>query len=168
MKALVLAGGKGTRLRPLTHTMAKQLIPVANRPILYYVMDQIADLGIREVGVIISPETGSAIQSSLMANPWDFDLTFIPQQEPLGLAHAVKTARDFLGDEPFLMYLGDNLIGGDLKRFEEEFQGVKPGALILLKEVEDPRLFGVAEVNGDGQIKRLLKNPKTLSPILLL
>jgi len=160
LKALVLAGGKGTRLRPLTYTMPKQLIPVANKPILHYVMDQIADMGIREVGVIISPETDSSIQKSLIRNPWEFDLTFIPQQEPLGLAHAVKTAREFLGDEPFLMYLGDNLVGQGLKDFEEKFRETGPGALILLKEVEDPKLFGVADINSDGRIKRLVEKPK--------
>jgi len=160
VKALVLSGGKGTRLRPLTYTMPKQLIPVANQPILHYVMDQISHLGVREVGVIVSPETGSAIRESIAPNPWGFDLTFIPQNEPLGLAHAVQTARGFLKDESFLMYLGDNLIGRDLKHFEEEFQSAKPGAMILLKEVEDPRLFGVAEVNGDGRITRLIEKPK--------
>ncbi|MDE2059928.1 MAG: glucose-1-phosphate thymidylyltransferase [candidate division NC10 bacterium] len=160
MKALVLSGGKGTRLRPLTHTMAKQLIPVANRPILYYVMDQIARVGIKEVGVILSPETGPAIQEALALNPWGLAMTFIMQEEPLGLAHAVSTARAFLQDDPFLMYLGDNLVGQDLKGFVETFQMEQPEALILLKAVPDPRLFGVAEINGDGQITRLIEKPK--------
>jgi glucose-1-phosphate thymidylyltransferase len=160
MKALVLAGGKGTRLRPLTYTMAKQLIPVANRPILHYVMDQIAQVGITDVGIIVSPETGQAIRESLAPNPWGFDLTFILQAKPLGLAHAVQTARDFLKDDPFLMYLGDNLVGQGLKGFAEEFQTARLGALILLKEVENPSMFGVAEVDGTGQIRHLVEKPK--------
>jgi glucose-1-phosphate thymidylyltransferase len=160
MKALVLAGGRGTRLRPLTYTMAKQLIPVANRPILHYVMDQIAQVGITDVGVIISPETGQAIRESLAPNPWGFDLTFILQAEPLGLAHAVQTAQGFLKNELFLMYLGDNLVGQDLKGFVEEFQTARPGASILLKKVGDPRMFGVAEVDGAGRIRRLIEKPK--------
>lgn len=161
MKALVLAGGKGTRLRPLTYTMAKQLIPVANQPILYYVMDQIADVGIREVGVIISPETGQEIRESLAHNPWGMDLTFILQAEPRGLAHAVQTAQDFLKEAPFLMYLGDNLVGQDLKGFVEQFQSSRAAGQILLKEVEDPRMFGVADVDGDGRIRRLIEKPQT-------
>ena len=111
LKALVLAGGRGTRMRPLTHTIAKQLIPVANRPILHYVIDQISEAGIKDVGVIISPETGQAIQESLKSRKWDVKFTFILQEEPLGLAHTVMIARGFLKESPFLMYLGDNLLG---------------------------------------------------------
>ena len=160
MKALVLAGGKGTRLRPFTYTMAKQLIPVANRPIIHYVMDQIARVGIKEVGVIISPETGEQIKESLAENPWGFDFLFVLQGEPKGLAHAVMIAQGFLAEDAFLMYLGDNLIGQDIKSFVDEFQTSEPEAMILLTEVEDPRMFGVADVDGDGNIKRLIEKPK--------
>lgn len=160
MKALVLAGGKGTRLRPLTHTLAKQLIPVANRPVLHYVMDQIAHTGIGRVGVIISPETGAAIQRALEANPWKLSFDFIVQAEPKGLAHAVQTARSFLGDEPFLMYLGDNLIGQPIGEFVAKFEQARPQALILLKEVPDARMFGVAKLNGQGRVQRLIEKPK--------
>lgn len=160
MKALVLAGGKGTRLRPLTYTLAKQLIPVGNRPILYYVMDQIAHVGITDVGIIISPETGHDVQESLTSNPWGFTFTFIPQGQPLGLAHAVKIAQPFLQSGPFLMYLGDNLLGQDLTEFVKAFEKEKPAALILLKEVEHPEIFGVAEVDGNGSVKRLVEKPK--------
>jgi glucose-1-phosphate thymidylyltransferase len=140
--------------------MAKQLIPVANRPILHYVMDQIAQVGITDVGVIISPETGQAIQQSLEENPWGLSFSFILQDKPLGLAHAVKTGQDFLGDAPFLMYLGDNLLGQDLRGFVEEFRSSGADALLLLKEVKDPRMFGIAEVDGQGRIKGFVEKPQ--------
>jgi glucose-1-phosphate thymidylyltransferase len=160
VKALVLSGGKGTRLRPLTHTIAKQLIPVANRPILHYVMDQIARAKIHDVGIVISPETGDGVKRSLSGNPWKLNLTFIPQAEPLGLAHAVKVSRGFLKDDSFMMYLGDNLIGKDVREFLEHFERSGSDAVILLKEVEDARMFGVAEVDGSGNVVHLLEKPK--------
>ena len=140
--------------------MAKQLIPVANRPILHYVMDQIARVGIREVGVIISPETGEQIRAALSSNPWGLTFTFLQQDEPRGLAHAVAVARPFLQEDPFLMYLGDNLIGDSIEPFVKEFHRYRPDALILLKEVENPQMFGVAVVDGDGQIRQLVEKPK--------
>lgn len=160
MKALVLAGGRGTRLRPLTYTVAKQLVPVANRPIIHYVMDQISAVGIEEVGVVVSPETGHQIQDALAGNKWGFSLTYIPQEKPRGLAHAVTVARDFLRDAPFLMYLGDNLVGDTVSDLVKEFDETKPGALIFLKPVEDPRMFGVAEVDAHGNVRRLIEKPK--------
>lgn len=160
MKALVLAGGKGTRLRPLTYTIPKQLVPVANRPIIHYVIDQIARCGIEEVGVIIAPETGDQIKEALAPNPWGLKFTYILQAEPRGLAHAVMVARDFLGDEPFLMYLGDNLIGESIEGFVRDFLKARPDASILLKEVEDPRMFGVAVIDEGGRVLRLVEKPK--------
>ncbi|MBI5643001.1 MAG: glucose-1-phosphate thymidylyltransferase [Deltaproteobacteria bacterium] len=161
MKALVLSGGKGTRLRPLTHTGAKQLVPIANRPILSYVLDNIANVGIKEVGIIISPETGGEIKETMGdGSKWGVSIEYILQTEPKGLAHAVLIGRDFLGDSPFVMYLGDNLIGCGIEKFVETFNKTGADAVILLKPVDNPSSFGVAEADGAGKIIRLEEKPK--------
>lgn len=161
MKALVLSGGKGTRLRPITYTGAKQLVPIANKPILAYVIDNISKVGIKEVGVIISPETGDEIKDTMGdGSRWGVKITYIMQAVPKGLAHAVLTGKDFLGDDPFVMYLGDNLIGCGIEKFVQTFHDTKSDAVILLKAVENPSSFGVAEVDKNGKIVRLEEKPK--------
>jgi glucose-1-phosphate thymidylyltransferase len=161
MKALVLSGGKGTRLRPLTYTMAKQLVPVANQPILGYVMGHLSQAGIEEVGVIVAPETQREVREYLKnGEKWHFRITYILQERPLGLAHAVKIAQPFLGDSPFVMYLGDNLLGSGICDAIDHFRAEPADALVFLKQVSDPTAFGVAELDKKGEIKRLIEKPR--------
>lgn len=161
MKALVLAGGRGTRLKPLTYTGAKQLVPVANRPILFYVMDNLHKAGISDVGVIVAPETMNEIIKALNeGNTWGHKFTFIEQAEPKGLAHAVLTAKDFIKDSPFVMYLGDNLIGQDISPVCREFPASNDDSVIFLKKVENPRQFGVAVLDESGRVSKLIEKPK--------
>ena len=148
MKALILSGGKGTRLRPLTHTGAKQLVLVANKPILWYRIESIVKAGITEIGIIISPESGEEIRRITgSGEQFGANITYILQDEPLGLAHAVKIGRPFLGDSPFIMYLGDNLIQDDINVFLDKFKNQHLDELILLRSVSNPTAFGVAVVD---------------------
>ncbi|MCC7077618.1 MAG: glucose-1-phosphate thymidylyltransferase [Acidimicrobiia bacterium] len=157
-KALVLAGGSGTRLRPITHTSAKQLVPLANRPILFYCLDAIAAVGIRDVGIIVG-ETAPMIKDAVGdGGEFGLDVTYIHQEAPLGLGHCVLIARDYLASDPFIMYLGDNFLVDSLSSFVEEFDTTRPSAQILLKEVEDPRQFGVAIIR-DGEVVGLVEKP---------
>lgn len=160
MKALVLSGGKGTRLRPLTFTCAKQLIPVANKPILGYVLDQIAETEIREVGIITAPETGNYVKEYVKdGSEWKSNVTYI-SQEPLGLAHAIKTAQKFLAQDSFVMCLGDNLTGQGVNSFVQKFREEALDSLILLKEVDDPSRFGIAQLDKKGNLVKLVEKPK--------
>jgi glucose-1-phosphate thymidylyltransferase len=159
MKALVLAGGSGSRLRPITHTSAKQLLPVANKPVLFYVLEAIADAGIRDVGVIVG-DTAAAIQAAVGdGREFGLEATFIRQDAPLGLAHAVLIARDYLGDDDFVMYLGDNFIVGGITPLVDEFSASRPDAQIMLTTVPDPRQFGVAELDEAGAVVGLAEKP---------
>jgi glucose-1-phosphate thymidylyltransferase len=161
MKALVLSGGKGTRLRPLTFTCAKQLIPVANKPILGYVLDQVAATNIKKVGIITAHETGQSVEDYVRdGSNWHLNACYIPQ-EPLGLAHAVKTAKKFLGGDSFVMCLGDNVTGQGLEGFIKKFKKEHLDALIILKEVDNPQAFGIAQLDAKGNIIRLVEKPKT-------
>ena len=171
MKGLILAGGAGTRLRPITHTSAKQLVPIANKPILFYVVEQMAAAGVKEIGVVVG-DTAAEIEGALGdGSRFGVEVTYILQEQPLGLGHCVLIARDYLGDDDFVVYLGDNMLQQDLKplvdRFHEshtpqlalESGSAVPSAQILLAHVEDPRQFGVVELDAAGDVVRLVEKP---------
>jgi glucose-1-phosphate thymidylyltransferase len=172
MKGLILAGGTGSRLRPITHTGAKQLVPIANKPILFYGIEAMAAAGITEVGLVVGDNRDEFIEA--IGDGWQFgvNVTYVQQDEPLGLAHCVLIAREFLGDDDFVMYLGDNMLQQDLAGFVEKFEAARdahpelgddqrrpPVAQILLAEVDDPRQFGVAEIDEYGEVVRLVEKP---------
>jgi glucose-1-phosphate thymidylyltransferase len=161
LKGLILSGGAGTRLRPITHTSAKQLVPVANKPVLFYGIEALVDAGIEEIGIIIAPETGDEIREAAGdGSQFGARITYIVQDKPAGLAHAVLTAEEFIGSSPFVMYLGDNLLRDGLRGLVNTFTEHQPDALILLTPVDDPQSYGVAELDDDGHIVRLIEKPK--------
>ena len=160
MKALVLSGGAGTRLRPITHTSAKQLLPVANKPVLFYGLEAILDAGITDVGLVVG-DTAPAIEEAVGdGSAFGLNVTYLRQEAPLGLAHAVLIARSFLGDDDFVMYLGDNFIVGGISPLVNEFRAARPDAQIMLTQVPDPREFGVAELDEMGQVIGLEEKPE--------
>jgi glucose-1-phosphate thymidylyltransferase len=175
MKGLILSGGAGTRLRPITHTSAKQLVPVANKPILFYGIEDLVEAGITEIGIVIG-HTGDEIRAAVGdGSRWGAQVTYIPQDEPLGLAHCVRIAHDFLGEDDFVMYLGDNLLRQGVKEFVDRFEADRAAALspplgddaprpptaqILLTRVPDPQRFGVAAVDEKGEVIELLEKPE--------
>lgn len=174
MKGLILSGGAGTRLRPITHTSAKQLVPVANKPILFYGIEDMVEAGIAEIGIIVGDTRDEVMAAVGDGSAWGVRVTYLPQDQPLGLAHCVCIARDFLGDDDFVMYLGDNLLRQGVKEFVDAFETDRqatrepslhgttepPAAQILLAEVDDPQRFGVAEIGDDGEVVRLVEKPE--------
>src|SRR3954465_12957747 len=158
LKGLILSGGRGTRLRPITFPSAKQLVPVANKPVLFYGIEAMAEAGIREIGIIIAPETGAEIRTAAGDGPgFGGSITYIAQAEPAGLAHAVLTAEAFLGSSPFVMYLGDNLLQGGMEELVQQFRAGSAEAMILLTPVPDPQNYGVAELGTEGNVVRLVE-----------
>ncbi|WP_327236664.1 glucose-1-phosphate thymidylyltransferase [Streptomyces sp. NBC_01317] len=160
MKALVLSGGAGTRLRPITHTSAKQLVPVANKPVLFYGLEAIAEAGITEVGVIVGDTADEIREAVGDGSQFGMRITYLQQEAPLGLAHAVLIAREFLGDDDFVMYLGDNFIVGGISGLVDGFRADRPDAQILLTQVPNPTSFGVAELDVGGRVVALEEKPK--------
>lgn len=159
IKGLILSGGKGTRLRPLTHTSAKQLIPVANKPVLFYGIEAMRESGIRDVGLVVGETKDEVKEAVGDGSRWGLNIEYIEQEEPLGLAHAVKVSRHFLGDSPFIMYLGDNILRSGITEIVKKFLDEAPDAQILLSHVSTPEQFGVAELEGD-RVVRLVEKPK--------
>ncbi|WP_048086144.1 glucose-1-phosphate thymidylyltransferase [Archaeoglobus veneficus] len=159
MKALILSGGHGTRLRPLTYSQQKQLIPVANKPVLFYAIEDVIEAGVKEIGIILGPNKEQVIET-VNSVDWDVEIEFIYQGEPKGLAHAILVAEDFLSDDSFVMYLGDNILRDGIVEHAKKFQKLNPDSLILLTEVENPQQFGVAELDDEGRVKRLIEKPR--------
>ena len=160
MKGLILSGGSGRRLRPITHKTAKQLVPIANKPILHYVIEDLVGVGITDIGIVVG-DTAEEIERSVgTGSRWGADITYIKQKEPLGLAHAVLISEEFLGQEKFVMYLGDNMFEDSLHEVVEGFEASSTNARLLLSKVDEPQNFGVAEIDEQGNIKNLIEKPE--------
>jgi glucose-1-phosphate thymidylyltransferase len=168
MKGLILSGGRGTRLRPITYTRAKQLIPVANKPILFYGIEAVVRAGITDVGIIVGDTKEEVIAAAGDGSKFGCDITYIEQSEPLGLAHAVMTAESFLNDDRFVMYLGDNIIKYGIDELVEAFATKQPNSQILLAHVPNPSQFGVAEIDGERIIRLEEKPPRPKSDLAIV
>jgi glucose-1-phosphate thymidylyltransferase len=159
MRALITAGGRGTRLRPLTHTSNKHLIPIANKPMIHYALEAVAAAGIRDVGIVLNPDTGAEIREALRdGGAWGLSITYVMQEAPLGLAHVIQSAEEFLRGEPFVFFLGDNVVVGGIQQFVERFREQGDHCHLVLARVRDPQRFGVAEVDG-GRVVRVVEKP---------
>ena len=159
MKALILSGGHGTRLRPITHSQQKQLIPVANKPILFYTIEDVIEAGVSDIGIIVGPNK-EQVMEAVNSVDWDVNVEFIYQGAPIGLAHTILVAEEYLGDDDFVMYLGDNIIKGGITAHADRFRSLNPHALVLLTQVDEPQRFGVADLDENGRVKRLVEKPK--------
>ena len=148
MKALITSGGRGTRLQPITHTQNKHLIPIANKAILHYAIDAVVEAGIRDIAIVVNADDDEVERAIGYGEAWDARIRYIPQEAPLGLAHVVKIAQDFIQDDPFLFYLGDNMVVGGVKRFVERFENGGGNCHLTLAKVKDPSRFGVPELRG--------------------
>lgn len=161
MKGLILSGGKGTRLYPLTYTLAKQLVPLANKPVLVRVIETIRDAGVTDIGIVVGDPTAAEIMQKIGdGSEYGVNITFIKQPSPDGLAHAVKISQDFIGDDRFVMFLGDNCIQGGISSLIRDFADSAWNSQIVLKAVADPQMYGVADLNEDGSIRKLIEKPK--------
>ena len=169
MKGLILSGGKGTRLYPITYTSAKQLVPVANKPVLFRVIEAIQDAGIDDIGIVVGDTAAEIKEAVGTGRRWGVKITYIQQDAPLGLAHAVKVSRDFLGDDRFVMFLGDNVIEGGISGLISEFRDSDYDCQIVLTPVENPSRYGVAELDPDSRrIIRLVEKPRNPPSNLIL
>lgn len=170
MKGLVLSGGKGTRLRPLTYTGAKQLVPVANKPVLFYALEDLVEAGVADIGIVISPETGEQVkQETGDGSRFGARISYIMQPQPLGIAHGIKIAQEFLGGAPFILFLGDNFIRGGIVEQVNAFRAQAMDAQIILYEMDDPSSMGVAVLNDDGRVQKVVEKPKQfISPYAVI
>lgn len=160
MKALITAGGKGTRLRPITHTNNKHLIPIANKPMIHYAIEAVLEVGVKEIGIVVNPDTENEIKEALGdGKEWRVSISYITQEAPIGLAHVVKVSESFIKDDPFIFYLGDNVIVGGIKRFLDEFKNSNNNCQLVLARVKDPQRFGVPEIK-DGKVVKVEEKPK--------